>query len=343
MSCKNQVNCALCGNSAVFVGTKLGYQEPDIFNIFECPNCSTSFAVANVYSDNIYENIYKSARDIPGYDRYYRYKDKVKNVSNPLEYLADSEEAYWGVTKVLSEIQKPKDEVKILEVGCSLGYLTYSLNQEGYDAIGLDISKNAIDNAISEFGDYYVCDDVLKYSQNNEEKYDVIILTEVIEHIKEPIPFLKSLIYMLRREGKLIISTPNRSVLMKEEIWVSELPPVHWFCFSFSSLEYISKIIHCTISSIDFTEYYVNHDPIVIPAITEPVLNKDGFLINKNDGLLSNIISSFKDLLVENKFVLKMYYLFKNYRKLTIDEQKRGISLGVVFSKTSKEVISHED
>jgi 2-polyprenyl-3-methyl-5-hydroxy-6-metoxy-1,4-benzoquinol methylase len=141
METNETIKCLLCGNEAKMVEQNYpGYQAPDKFAIYACPFCNTQFSYPRVETLHIYELIYKNAERVSGYNRYYNYKNTVKTLSQPLEYLANKEEAYWVVMDALKQDKDKKDTLKILEVGCGMGYLTYSLCRKGFNAIGLDIS-----------------------------------------------------------------------------------------------------------------------------------------------------------------------------------------------------------
>jgi 2-polyprenyl-3-methyl-5-hydroxy-6-metoxy-1,4-benzoquinol methylase len=186
------MGCLLCGKNAELLESNFpGYQEPERFGIYYCSSCNTSFAFPRVNAKHTYENIYKNADKLPGYDRYAKYMTTVKTHRNPLQYLSQSEEMYWVVKHALEQIQNRKYSLKIIEIGCGLGYLTYSLIQDGYCAVGLDISQNAVDKATENFGSHYICADIMEYAAQHRGTYDVVILTEVIEHIENPVNFLK--------------------------------------------------------------------------------------------------------------------------------------------------------
>ena len=307
-----------------------------VFKIYECQRCDTSFSLPMIDASNIYENIYKNSERIPGYNRYDFYHKKVKKVKKPLEYLAKSEEAYWAVREALSinEISG-----KILEVGSGLGYLTYSLRKEGFDAIGLDISKNAVFHAINSFGNHYLCEDVNKYADDNEGEYDAIILTEVIEHLNDPITFLKSLTKMLRIGGIIILTTPNKTFFSNSDnfSWITDLPPVHYFWFSEKSMKHISNIISADISFIDFTKYYSEKEKFIFEGDLIPnpesFLDKNGLVKRKYDinPILFNIIFS---LLRINLFVKLNKILFKRNKVLNKYKLgKRGTTMGCILKK----------
>jgi hypothetical protein len=123
----------LCGETASVMEQKYpGYQEPDTFSIYYCQNCNSSFSFPRYETEHIYEHIYKNAHNIPGYNRYEKYFNITKDHKHPLQYLANSEAIYWTVQDALSKITSPKNTMNIIEIGCGMGYLTYSLIKEGY-------------------------------------------------------------------------------------------------------------------------------------------------------------------------------------------------------------------
>lgn len=141
--------------------------------------------------------------------------------------MANSEEAYWGIKEALTGNNKSINGLKILEVGCGLGYLTYALRSENYDLQGLDISEEAINNAKQKFGNYFICEDLFKYAEINNKTFNVVILTEVIEHLEHPIEFLETILKLLNTDGKIILTTPNRTLSPPEIVWDTESPPIH--------------------------------------------------------------------------------------------------------------------
>ena len=184
-------------------------------------------------------------------------------------------------------IKKKLENIGSRDTG--LGYLTYAIASEGYNIKGLDISSDAIKEARHRFGDYFICEDVFKYADGQTETFDLVILTEVIEHVSEPVNFCKALTRLLNPGGKLFISTPNKSAFWKEEYWYTELPPVHLTWFSEESFREISKQTGLKISFFDFTEYNKSHLDMTKFKFArsyfkrrkiESPLNPDGSVIN---------------------------------------------------------------
>lgn len=283
------VYCLLCGGAAELKHEDYpGYQKPETFSIYNCTKCNTSFSLPRKDTKDIYELIYKYGPKVRWYDIYWRNAEMVKKSKNPLKYLADSEASYWGVRESLKKIlKKDANSSKILEIGCGLGYLTYSLNKSGYNAIGLDISKEALSKAIQNYGSYFICADLYEYSNLHINEYDVVIFTEVIEHLNDINSFMSSLIKLLKPDGKIILTTPNKSFYPESVLWATDLPPVHYWWLSEDSIIYTANKLNLSVSFVDFKKFYANHvmgfdvRKIAIP-ITPSVFEKDGTLLGKS-------------------------------------------------------------
>ena len=311
----NQTECQICFKVAkkIFKGFP-GYQEGENFDIFHCEDCDTSFPFPVVTDLNkLYELIYQNKEQIAGYNRYYKYSVEVKKEKNALKFLAFQEPAYYGVWEKISKENLVDKKLKILEVGCGLGYLTYALNQSGYNTLGLDISGEAVEYAKNTFGNYYLQSDIFEFAATYKEKFDFIVLTEVIEHVISPVKFIKTLLGLLGEGGKLIISTPNKSLYPDNTVWASDLPPVHLWWFSEKSMRHIAESTGSNVSFIDFEEYHKKMPTLAIPFVLPPhVFNKNGKLLNPS--LKLNNYSKFKDYLAHIKIARKIYYRFMKMR-----------------------------
>lgn len=249
--------CPLCGKKASKKwGQHPGYRKLESYRIFHCHRCCTAFCHPQHVPENLYEKIYENSSQLPGYNRYLHYAEQVLKEKDPLKYLSDAEDVYWAIQHYLDDESLDK---KILEIGCGQGYLTYALRCRGFNAIGLDISKRAVDSARKRYGDHYLCEDLIKYSQNNFCKYDTIIMTEVIEHIEDVKAFLKAIDLLLKPGGHLVLTTPNRSLYPVDVLWETEPPPVHLWWFSEKSIAYLAKRLSYRCRFIDFSAYNAEH------------------------------------------------------------------------------------
>jgi len=329
-----KIECLLCGKEAQCIEQNYpGYQEPDTFFIYNCAYCNTQFSYPRVEAKRIYEIIYEKAETVPGYDRYYKYKENVKTVENPLQYLAGTEEAYWVIDNALKQDIGKKD-LKVLECGCGMGYLTYSLHRAGFNVIGLDISQNAINEAIKNFGKLYICANVFEYAMEHKEEYDRIILTQVIEHIEEPIKWLETLLIMLKKGGKIILSTENKTIYPKYAIWQTDLPPIHIWWFSEKSFKYIADKINASINFINFSQYLSDIKFIGIGKIpyNQHRLDKNGEVLPFSSPPLPTSKKIEKLRLFMKKFSFVRYVYYRFWRHYIWFGKLRAV-MGAVFEK----------
>jgi SAM-dependent methyltransferase len=257
-------SCLLCGEKTHLSSDKhIGYQKSQFFQIYTCPFCKTSFSTPRVDASYIYDNIYLNGKNVPGYRRYWKYIQLASSSKKPLDKLSEVEETYWSVKTALSNHIKDKKSAKILEIGSGLGYLTYSLYREGYDVLGIDLSKAAVSQAEKSFGNHYLCADIFDFVRGNESAYDVVVMTEVIEHVENPQAFMLAIKQLLKHNGLAIITTPNKSFYPEDIVWGTELPPVHCWWFSETSMNFMAKQLGMSVSFLDFKGFYRKH-PLVV-------------------------------------------------------------------------------
>lgn len=91
-----------------------------------------------------------------------------------------------------------------LEVGCHDGFLL--ANVEAKKKVGIDLEPV---NAYA--GIEYIKSDFLNYNFGNE-KFDIILSIEVLEHVKEPEKFLQAVNKLISNEGKVLLSVPSKNI-----------------------------------------------------------------------------------------------------------------------------------
>lgn len=274
------MNCPLCGGAARLAEeTICGYEEGTTYAIYECEGCAASYVFPLEVKPDLYEKIYRNIQLIPAYNRYFRFATNISSKPDPLAYLGKNEETYWAVAHILE--QRAFEKPKILEIGCGLGYLTFSLIKRGYDAHGVDISINAIRWATEHFGPYYQCISA-KNLVGYGHKFDLVIMTELIEHLPDVRGLFRDALALLNPNGEIICTTPNKSAVSGNR-WATDLPPVHLWWFSELSLIKLGAQLGCDVSFVDFAQYYKRHfkPRYIYPIVRErqPYFNANGSLI----------------------------------------------------------------
>lgn len=88
-------------------------------------------------------------------------------------------------------VNQLKPEWSVLDVGCGNGALTSDLSKHCRNVTGIDISEKNIEEAKGRAKGNFICADVTKYPINN--RFETIILSNVLEHIEDRTAFLKKL------------------------------------------------------------------------------------------------------------------------------------------------------
>ena len=96
----------------------------------------------------------------------------------------------------------------ILDVGCGEGYVLDRIASAGVDAelFGLDMSESAVTDARALLGDRARIEQGDARTPPFEDTFDLVLMTEVLEHIPEPANMLPVLERLSRRH--LILSVP---------------------------------------------------------------------------------------------------------------------------------------
>lgn len=146
------------------------------------------------------------------------YKEFNKAVSNKrhifIYYESDNPLTRFLHFKRLRHILKhiPKDK-KILDVGCSYGFFLKMISErrEPERVTGVDLNPEDVERAKSlglPNSDFYTGDaEDLNFLSPNS--MDVVVCTEVLEHVRKPKNALKEFKRVLRPGGKLILTVPN--------------------------------------------------------------------------------------------------------------------------------------
>ena len=110
---------------------------------------------------------------------------------------------------------KPLKNIKILDIGCGGGLLSEPMCRLGAEVTAIDASKKNINVAKlhakkNKLRIKYICTSPEKLKINN--KFDVILNMEIIEHVEDINFFLKSCSNLLRKNGIMFVATLNKTL-----------------------------------------------------------------------------------------------------------------------------------
>jgi len=101
--------------------------------------------------------------------------------------------------------------ISILEIGCSNGKnVSLPLAEHGFDVTGVDLHQPSIEwaNIHNEFPNArFICQDAAEFV--SERFFDVIVLSDILEHVDEPLQLLELAQRLLKPGGMVLICIPN--------------------------------------------------------------------------------------------------------------------------------------
>jgi 2-polyprenyl-3-methyl-5-hydroxy-6-metoxy-1,4-benzoquinol methylase len=121
-------------------------------------------------------------------------------------YVPLNERRHRAHAKLLDAVGS---NARVLDVGCSSGYLSAPLAARGNAVTGLELDPDAAREA-EAYCERVVVGDVEAMELPFEPgSFDVVLLGDVIEHLRDPVATLGRLRRLLRPGGRLVLSTPN--------------------------------------------------------------------------------------------------------------------------------------
>ncbi|MBI5641479.1 MAG: class I SAM-dependent methyltransferase [Nitrospirae bacterium] len=109
---------------------------------------------------------------------------------------------------VINEKYGGVDYLDVLEIGCATGDLLIRLKDAGAHVKGLEISDFAAGIARGRGLDVFT-GEIEGFAEGADQKFDIVLALEVIEHVTSPTRFFASLDKVIKPGGVLLISTPN--------------------------------------------------------------------------------------------------------------------------------------
>lgn len=205
-----RMECQCCGLQGMKLVGRVGEYKQ-----MSCDSCGYVRFVH--HSDEVSHQLYEADAD---------YNDDL-SVANDFEDFIQ-----WNHKKTLQYINAkyPNGKARVLDVGCFSGFFVKKLLLLGFDARGIDFNNKALDFGKERYGlEKYISNETLQEFLMQGQKFDVITLFEVIEHLENISDVLSEVSKLLEDDGVIIISTPNSNMCWRPAL---DFPPHHLSRFS---------------------------------------------------------------------------------------------------------------
>lgn len=155
-------------------------------------------------------------------------KDNIFMPEDHMEELYNSKNLLvrFVHTNRLNQIIKcmpSKNGIKVLDAGCGEGHLIEKLNKKNF-YYGVDITDIALQKAKKRcpHAEFYKMD--LSKIDFNDGFFDVVICTEVLEHIFDYKKVINELKRVLKKDGYLILTFPNEMLWILSRFFLRRKP-----------------------------------------------------------------------------------------------------------------------
>jgi SAM-dependent methyltransferase len=193
------MKCFVCGNENLqALGENLSFPNHEQYS---CKECKVGFTFPlPTFGDitQFYRDGYSGVRD-----------DRHASIDVRLSF--SRQRALSQYEFVSKYCQLPQGS-SALDIGCSDGSLLLVLHEHGFHVTGYEPDKNMAKFAKSRLQSdkSYVKDILFEQDERLEENtYDLVCLSNVFEHIAEPIKYLEKVKKVINKHGILFIEIPN--------------------------------------------------------------------------------------------------------------------------------------
>ena len=227
------LQCPLCGatvmNTSVAGDFVYGGRADQKFYL--CGSCDVAFLHPAMSEDE--ENVFY-AREFEKFMEKRAGKDF--DWSGPEAHIRSNQDQYKRRLKFFEGMLVKKPHV--LEIGCSSGFMLFPFKEMGMDVVGVEPS-GGFTTFLKEKGiPVYDSLGSLKKSKDGSRRFDLVMHFFVLEHVRNPVKFLKEMLELVGKGGCMVFEVPNRSDPL---LTIYNIPAFHRFYWSIAHHYYFNR------------------------------------------------------------------------------------------------------
>lgn len=269
--------CVLCGKPGQLLYSDLRdrlFDAPGTWTLLRCEGCGlvwlnpqpTAEDVPKLYYQSYYTHHHAIEPPRPLRSRQ-KLTEAARAVSLGYEQLLPGASWRWA-GRLISLIPPWRDYAlasllylrasargRLLDVGCGTGEFLAAMRTLGWEVQGVEPDPQAAAVARDAFK-LPVVVETLEEARLLESSFDAVTLSHVIEHVLDPHALLKECGRVLKKNGQLVIVTPNVQSLghlLFRRSWFALEPPRHLHMFSIAALRRAARGAGLTIKTLRTT------------------------------------------------------------------------------------------
>ena len=163
--------------------------------------------------------------------------------SGPAAHIKSNEKQFLRRLPFFKDLLMPGK--RVLEIGCSSGFMLLPLKEKGYYVVGVEPSKG-FTGFLKERG-IPAYESLAKISRMQKKTaFDLVLHFFVLEHVRDPVVFLKDALECVVKGGHMVFEVPNRNDPLLTIYNIEAFHKFYWsvahnYYFNRPSLEYLVK------------------------------------------------------------------------------------------------------
>jgi 2-polyprenyl-3-methyl-5-hydroxy-6-metoxy-1,4-benzoquinol methylase len=263
------------------------------------------------YLNNFYTNIYFKKETTATYSKKYSKKELINKI----------ERANFIIEFLLNKVKKKK----FLDLGSGEGFLLRAAYNKNFKVLGVDYDDYAIKNFNKEIIKFFIKsnpDDFIQNSILKKEKFNIVALQNVLEHVPNPSSLILNIRKILFKKSYLLVQVPNDfkdlHFLLKIKKYINKYwffnPPQHLNYFNFNNIQYFFKMhgfkLIDAISDfpielfLAFKDNYVNKPKLMSKASHNARLLFDNYILSQGFKKSYNFFKSCNDVGIGRSMIL---------------------------------------
>jgi SAM-dependent methyltransferase len=206
------------------------------YEIYRCKSCSSAYVYplpTEEFLNIFYNELQPLASITPG-----------NRIEDTIELIYSSEKSYPNTTldarRIIEKCKKYSSGSRFLDVGAGFGLFTREAIKLGFECTAIEASRNNCDifEAINGFKPNNQLLD-FEFANSHQEKFDVVLLSQVLEHIPEPEHAVKLIQKILKKDGVCAVAVPHFGSFVSKFQGTKDMfitPPEHLNFFSIQGL-----------------------------------------------------------------------------------------------------------